>query len=193
MNKSQLIALREKIKAHKPSFRRHDSANRREVSPSWRYPRGLHNKIALGKRGKPDRVKIGYGGPALARGLDARTGLMPVIISTPNDLAVLDRSLHAAIISATVGMQKRAIIVKKAQEMGIIVLNCKKPEEFLKSVAAELDNRKKSKANRANAKAEKAKAKAAAKPKLAEKVEAEGGKKDAEKKELDKLLTKKES
>jgi len=82
----------------------------------------LHSKMRKGLKYRPPRVKIGYRGPRLARGLHP-SGFEEVMVYRVEDLDRINPERQAIRIGGTVGVRKRIDIVKKADEMGIRVLN----------------------------------------------------------------------
>ncbi|MCC6059418.1 MAG: 50S ribosomal protein L32e [Thermofilaceae archaeon] len=117
------LRLREEIKARKPEFIRMNSWFLKRLGDSWRSPRhSLDNKIRLQRKGFPPMVKVGYRGPKLARGLHP-SGYEEVIVHTPEELERIDPKRQAVRIASTVGRRKRAEIIKRAEELGITVLN----------------------------------------------------------------------
>ena len=137
----------------------------------------------------------GYRTPAEIRGYTLE-GFLPVRVSSEKDIQKLTKE-NAAIISAGVGNRKKVILIKKLAEKGIKILNLKNPQEELKKIQTELENRKKETQLKAKAREKKKEAKEEKNKKeekpLAEKVEqenTESNKAEQEKKELDKLLTK---
>lgn len=118
----QAIRLRKVVKARKPKFRRHESWRYKRLKESWRKPRGLDNKMRLEVKGWPRRVKVGYGGPKIARGLHP-SGCKEVLIHTPDEIAKVDPKTQAIRIAHTVGTRKRIQIASLAREKEIHVLN----------------------------------------------------------------------
>lgn len=194
MDKKQL-ELRNKRKAKKPDFARQDSHKKARVSLSWRRPKGLHSKVRYGKKGYARAVAAGYGSPAGAKGL-SREGLVPVAVCNMADLKKVEEG-QAAVISHSIGQKKKAEILKKADELGIAVLNIKNIAEYLKSVREIMERKKEQKKKhvkeKEKKKAEKEKKAEEKKKKedLAEKL-TDDEKKEKEKKEREKVLTRKE-
>ena len=127
----QALALRERHKSKKPTFRRQESWRYKRVSQIWRKPDGTESKMRKKKKGWPKSVEIGYRGPKIARGLHP-SGYVEVLVNTLDDLGKVDPKTQAIRIAHTVGMRKRAEISLRADEKGIHILNPLpevKPEE----------------------------------------------------------------
>jgi large subunit ribosomal protein L32e len=130
-NQKRVLALRERHKAKKPSFRREESWRYKRVSQIWRKPDGVDSKMRKHKKGWPKSVEIGYRGPKVARGLHP-SGYVEVPVRTVDDLSKVDPKTQAIRVAHTVGLKKRAEISLRASEMGIHILNPLpeiKPEE----------------------------------------------------------------
>jgi len=118
----ELVELRKRVKAKKPEFVRQESWRYVRVKPSWRKPKGMDSKMRLQKKGWPAIVKIGYRGPAEARGLHP-SGYQEVLVHNVEELERLNPATQAARIAHTVGLRKRLQIMERARELGIHVLN----------------------------------------------------------------------
>lgn len=108
-----------------PRFRRQEWFRYKKLGgrhAPWRSPRGMHSKMRMNLKYRPDMVRIGYRTPAAARGLHA-SGFEEVLVYRPVDLEDLDPKVQAARIGGTVGGRKAAAIQEKADEMGIRILN----------------------------------------------------------------------
>lgn len=117
------LSVRAARAATEPAFRRyHWWYGTQSLSDAWRSLRGIHNKQKVGMKYRPPVVGIGYGKPALTRGLHS-SGFREVIVHNPAELAKLDPKTQAARIGRTVGGKKHAAIEAKAAEMKIRVLN----------------------------------------------------------------------
>ncbi|RLF05048.1 MAG: 50S ribosomal protein L32e, partial [Thermoprotei archaeon] len=93
------------------------------LDDSWRSPRsGLDNKIRLERKGFPARVKVGYRGPRAVRGLHP-SGKVEVLVHNPAELEGLDPGVHVVRIASTVGARKRGEILRRAEELGLKVVN----------------------------------------------------------------------
>jgi large subunit ribosomal protein L32e len=93
------------------------------VKEAWRAPKGELSKQRRGFKYRPPRVKVGYGKPALARGLHP-TGFEEVLVHNPEELAlVADPKTQAARIGGSVGGRKRKAIEEAAAAKNIRILN----------------------------------------------------------------------
>jgi large subunit ribosomal protein L32e len=115
----RLLTLR---KRHdKPWFKRDDYEKKKKLSPSWRKPRGLFNKM---RRGFPDKgavVQVGYGAPKAIRGFHP-SGFEEALVHSLADLDEV-RPDQAVRIGRTVGARKKQIILERAFTRGLKVLN----------------------------------------------------------------------
>jgi len=186
MDIKKLLEIRKKIKAKKPNFVRQDYHKKARLKKKWRRPKGLQSKLRLHFRGKVKPVSPGYRSPKKVSGLD-KNGLQIKLISSIKELGGLDPKKQAIIVSSSIGERKRILILKKAKEAGINVLNIdigqriKKTEDKINAKKKENEEKKKI-----------VKEKGVKKEKLADKIEDTEGKKEAEKKEKNKVLTKRE-
>ncbi len=118
----RLLNVRKKQKSKKPEFKQTDSHKKKKLADYWRRPDGIHNKTRYAVKGKTPLVEAGYGSPAAVRGLHP-SGFEEVLVRTPKDIESLKVGRQAARIARTVGSRKRAIIEKKAAELGLKILN----------------------------------------------------------------------
>jgi len=116
------LEIRKEKKEKEPDFVRQESWRYKRIKESWRRPRGIDSKMRLEVKGWPKRVKVGYRGPKLARGLHP-TGKKEVLIHNVKELEALNPKEEVARIASSVGKKKRMEILKKAKELGIKVLN----------------------------------------------------------------------
>jgi large subunit ribosomal protein L32e len=124
---SELLEQRKKISNRRPKFKRQESWRYKRLSANWRKPDGIDNKMRKQFSGVPPLVKIGYGGPKLARGLHP-SGYIDNLVYNVNDVSILDKNKDAARIAHTVGNKKRLDIIEKAESLGIKLLNGKKTQ-----------------------------------------------------------------
>ncbi|WP_456474528.1 50S ribosomal protein L32e [Candidatus Pyrohabitans sp.] len=107
----------------KPEFKRVDYHRHKKLSRgSWRRPKGRHSKTRIYKKGKFLSPRIGYGNDASLRGLHP-SGYREVLVHNLAELEGIDASSEAVRISARVGRRKRLLMLEKAKELNIKVLN----------------------------------------------------------------------
>ena len=116
------LAKRAVISGNRPAFKRQEWFRYQKLGESWRRPRGIHSKMRRGMKRRPPMVEIGYGGPALVRGLHP-SGFEEVMVYNVDGLEDIDPKTQAARIGGTVGVKKRIAIENRAKELGIRVLN----------------------------------------------------------------------
>lgn len=179
-------------------FRRHCSHALGRISYSWRKPRGSDNKVRIGFKGYVRKVKSGYGSSKSKKEI--------VIVSSVSELNQIKDSKATILIASGVGKKKKIELFKLARKLNIRISNLK--DTFLEDLEKELQERKSKKTLRKKKKEDKQKEldkKAKQKKeqplesKLSDKrkeekeeMKPEEDKKLAEKKEKDKLLTRKE-
>ena len=185
-----LLELRTKIKSKKSDFIRQDYQRRKRLGRklNWRKPKGIHSKIRHHLKGRRKMPSPGYKSPFKVRGLH-QSGLKIVNISSVSHIDKIKKDTEGIVISRQVGMKKKFEILKRAKEAGITILNANideqitKIEDFLKS------KEKKTKAKDARKGGTKENEVAIEQKGIGELSEKQ--KRDAEKHEKDKLLTKK--
>ena len=121
-NIKRLFKVRKVQKGKKPHFRRADGHKYKRLDENWRRPRGLQGKMRRGIKGKGAIAQVGYGSPAVVKGLHP-SGYCDVLVNTVADLDNIDAAVEAVRIAAKVGGRKKAMIEAKASELGIKVLN----------------------------------------------------------------------
>ncbi|MDG6985820.1 MAG: 50S ribosomal protein L32e [Nitrososphaerota archaeon] len=117
-----LVAKRKEVSKNRPAFVRQESWRYVRIHPEWRKPKGIDSKMRRQDKGWPALVRIGYRGPAEARGLHP-SGHLDVVVYRPADLVALVPGRDVARIGGTVGAKKRASIITRATELGIRVVN----------------------------------------------------------------------
>ncbi|MBD3164889.1 50S ribosomal protein L32e [Candidatus Woesearchaeota archaeon] len=185
-----LLSKRKEIKKKKPDFIMQDAHKKARLKKKWRKPRGIDSKIRLNLKGYRKSVEPGYGSPKEVRHLH-NSGLEPLIVYGMGDIKNIDKEKQGIVLSKKLGNKKRIEMVKKAKELSIRVLNIKDSDAYIKKVENAI-KAKKTKREQKKKKAE-GKGKKSKKEKgLSEKVKNEEEKAGAEKREKDKLLTKKD-
>jgi large subunit ribosomal protein L32e len=104
------------------TFKRDGFGKKRQLSDSWRKPRGQHNKQREQKKAKGALPKPGFGSPVAVRGMHP-SGFFEVLVTSLKELEGLDPKTQAVRIGATVGTRKRVIIQEQAVSAGLKVLN----------------------------------------------------------------------
>lgn len=117
----RLLNARATHKSSLPQFNRIDSHKKSKLKLSWRKPRGHHSQLRRQRKAKGSLVKIGFGSPALVRGLHA-SGYEEVMVFRPADVQNIKKT-QAIRIGGTVGKKKQAEIEKLAKELNVKVLN----------------------------------------------------------------------
>ena len=105
-------------------FKRDGYGKKRQLSDSWRKPRGQHNKQREQKKAKGALPKPGFGSPVAVRGMHP-SGFFEVLVTSLKDLEGLDPKTQAVRLGATVGTRKRMIIQEQAIASGLKVLNAR--------------------------------------------------------------------
>lgn len=124
INKERL-ALRQKVAERRPDFIRQESWRYKRVGLAWRKPKGIDNHQRRQKfRGRPGLVKIGYGGPKIARGLHP-SGFTDNLVYNLDDLQKLNPRTDGVRIAHGVGKKKRVEIVAKALEQKFKIFNAR--------------------------------------------------------------------
>jgi large subunit ribosomal protein L32e len=103
-------------------FKRDGYGKKRQLSDSWRKPKGQHNKQREQKKAKGALPKPGFGSPIAVRGMHP-SGFFEALIASENEIEGLNNATHAIRISATVGGRKRSALQEKAISAGFKVLN----------------------------------------------------------------------
>jgi len=149
------------------AFKRDGYGKKRQLSDSWRKPRGQHNKQREQKKAKGALPKPGFGSPIAVRSMHP-SGFFEVLVATLTELEGLDPKTQAVRISGTVGDRKRVGLQAAAISAGLKVLNARSvksvPEkENPTPEAKEATSPKKETKKPANSKATDAQAKKGAK------------------------------
>jgi len=116
------LKLRKALKDHTPNFIRQEAYNYGRLCKAWRRPQGTHSKLRHHIKYRINVVSIGYGGPNASKGLHP-SGFREVLVHHPKELDGVNPKTHAARIAHGVGIKKREMIERRAERMGIRVLN----------------------------------------------------------------------
>jgi large subunit ribosomal protein L32e len=119
---TKLLELRRQIAERRPSFVRHESWRYKRLKPNWRKPKGVDNKVRKSVKGWPKLVKVGYRGPKSVRYLHP-SGYREVLVHNLNELTGTVPGRDAVRIGSTVGAKKRAALLRRANELGLVILN----------------------------------------------------------------------
>ena len=119
----EALAKRRQIKEKNPNFVRPESWRYDRLKPRWRKPKGVdHHQRKQKSRGRPGLVKIGYGGPRIARGLHP-SGYTDNLVHRVEDLEGLDPARDGIRLGHSVGGRKRIQIVKSAIQKRFKIFN----------------------------------------------------------------------
>jgi len=132
INKEKL-ELRAKVAKSRPEFKRPESWRYKRLETTWRKPKGIDNHQRKQKsRGRPGLVKVGYGGPKIARGLHP-SGYTDNLVYNIDDLEKLNPKIDGVRIGHSVGTKKRKEIVIKSIEKKFKIFNARVSERASKS------------------------------------------------------------
>ncbi len=122
MDIKSLLEFRKLVKSKKPRFLRSSSKIKKRLNSSWRKPKGLQNKMRLRKKGYPTPLSSGYGSPKLAKNVDYKSGLIPVVVSNKKELQSLNTKCQIAVLSSGLGLKKRLELIEFAEKNNIKIL-----------------------------------------------------------------------
>jgi len=117
--KKRLIKVRSDKSAR---FKRDGAGKKRQLSDSWRKPRGLHSKKRIQKKAKGPLPTPGFGSPVAVKCMHP-SGFREIHVFTLAELENLDPSVYAIRIGASVGNKKRLVLQQQALAVGLKVLN----------------------------------------------------------------------
>ncbi len=106
----------------KPKIVRQESWRYVRVKARWRKPKGIDSKMRVSMKGWPKSHTVGYGSRSIIRGIHP-SGYRDVLISNTKELESLSPDKDAGRIRATVGARKRGVIINRARELGVKILN----------------------------------------------------------------------
>ena len=184
-----LLELRTKIKEKKPDFIRQDYQRRKRLGRKlkWRKPKGIHSKIRHHFKGRRKMPSPGYKSPKKVKGFHS-SGLIMVRVFSAADVKNIKKENEGIIIPKNIGMKKRLEILKKSKELGVKTLNLNL-DENIKRIEEFINSKKKKEVK--EMKKEEVKELRQAKIREPQQNLSDEQKKEADKKEKDKLLIKK--
>ena len=106
----------------KPNFKRQEWFRYIKLGEKWRKARGKTSKTRRYEKGKPAMPSVGFGSPKVTKGLHP-SGYRDVLVRNIKELENLDPATQAGRISATVGKRKKDVMLERAKELGIKILN----------------------------------------------------------------------
>ena len=122
--------------AKRARFHRGGFGTKKQLSDSWRRPRGLQSKQRLQKKAKGAHPTPGYGSPVAVRGFHP-SGFEDILVHNLMELEGLNSATQAVRIAGAVGMKKREQMQARIVELGLRLLNPKETSRDKKPVAAQ--------------------------------------------------------
>jgi large subunit ribosomal protein L32e len=162
------------------TFKRDGYGKKKQLSDSWRKPKGQHNKQREQKKAKGALPKPGFGSPIAVRGMHP-SGFFEVLISSVKELEGIDPKTHAIRIGATVGERTRVGLQEKAIADGFKVLNARMVKTGTKQVKVQKPEKVTDKKQSKDKKPAKSKAAAVAVKKDSKKADIKKAEKTVEK------------
>jgi len=94
------------------------------LKATWRRPRGIDNPVRRRFKGQRPMAKIGYGSDRVTRHL-LPSGFKKFLIHSQKELEILlmNNTVYAGEIAGNLSARKKAVIVRRAAEMGVKLLN----------------------------------------------------------------------
>lgn len=181
-----------KSKQKKPTFTRQDAHKKTGLAKGWRRPRGIQSKMRLQKKGYKSSPSRGWGSPRKVRTL-TREGLVPVMISSVEQIQNLDAKKDAALISGKLGKKRKLELIEELLKKKISIINIKEPQKYADKVKKEFEDKvskKKEEKKKQETKKEKKEEKEKTETKTDNKEEEPQDQKKKDKKQLDKVLSK---
>lgn len=187
MATTKLLDFKNQKNAKNPKFVRQDNYKKSRLPSSWRKPRGWDSKLRKRMQGQAV-VDPGYGSPKELRGVH-KSGLVPVVVKNLEELKKQSPKENIIIVSGRIGMKKRLLLLEAISAQKFKVLNIKNPDAYIKEKQDAMSKKKETKVVKKEEKA-KEEVKKEEKESIEDKLSDEE-KKKLEKKEIDRLLTKK--
>ena len=105
----------------KPKFLKQGARYLKRVKKRWRRPAGRHSKLKVREKSKGSLPGVAYRAPKKMRGLHP-SGFREVLIQNLNDLERIGEK-EAGRISSKIGKKKKKVILDKAKELKVKILN----------------------------------------------------------------------
>lgn len=116
------LKLREKMKSRKPVFLRQEWFRYKRVGMKWRKAKGIHSKMKKHVKYRTPSPRIGHSSPKEVKGLHP-SGFKEIMVYNINGMEKINPETEAVRIYHSVGTKKRNEIEKKADTLGIRILN----------------------------------------------------------------------
>lgn len=184
-----LLKVKKEKKSNNPKFIRQDIHKKKRLHSVWRKARGCDSKKRLAKNNRI-RVKPGYGTPNKIRDLDMN-GREIVLINKIEDISSIDPKNQIVILSKKTGLKNKLIMIAELIKKKIEIYNLKDPEKYIEEQNSKRLAKKKVKKEVVSEKKLKKQEKTTETKQSIEDKLSDEEKKKLEKKEIDKLLTKK--
>jgi large subunit ribosomal protein L32e len=116
-----MLKIRKRQKKKKPRFIQEESWRYKRIHAVWRRPKGIDSAMRFKRKSRPKSVEVGYRSPKKIRGFHP-SGFREVLVHNLRELEKIN-SESVIRVSSTVGLRKKILIVEKAKERGLKVLN----------------------------------------------------------------------
>ena len=126
--RKKAVEHQDRMKVNKYKFLRLESWRYKRIKTGWRWPRGK-GRMRIRIKGYPMLPSIGFGISKGLRNLHP-SGFKEVLIRRPEDLDKVDPEKEAVRIAAGVGEKKRRIVIERATNMNLKILNMGTVEEM---------------------------------------------------------------
>ncbi|GFT36902.1 60S ribosomal protein L32 [Nephila pilipes] len=118
------LVKRKIVKKRVKKFIRHQSDRYAKLKPNWRKPKGIDNRVRRRFKGQYKMPNIGYGSNRKTKHL-LPNGFKKVTVRNVKELEILMmmNRTYCAEIGHAVSSKKRKLIVERAQQLAIRVIN----------------------------------------------------------------------
>ncbi len=135
---NELLKIRNRKKAKKPTFLKQGAHLRAKLHKNWRRPRGGHSKFRLKLRSYRRQPSVGFSSPREVRGL-TREGHKFILIHNIGDIEGVTTPV---ILASNLGSKKKLSIIKKCEEKKIQILNLKDINIYKKKIEDSMKKKK---------------------------------------------------